>query len=154
MQSVSSYQQREMTSFALVWTTWALFFSSLNYSHKFNSTIVGAHFATVMSRVVKKRREVTFSDDVLSMVDEIPATFGALALRQSEYSLETSAFPIFHGGNLTLIESFDKTKFSCLTLPPTQHHSFFRNYELSCPCKVGYLLFIMEQYACLCAPRL
>jgi len=23
--------------------------------------------------------------------------------------------------------SFDKTKFSCFTLPPTQHHSFFRN---------------------------
>ena len=41
-------------------------------------------------------------------------TFRALALRQSEgnegLTLETSAFLIFHGGNSTFINSFDKTK--------------------------------------------
>ena len=40
--------------------------------------------------------------------------------------LETSAFQIFHGGYLTFINSFDKINF-CFNLPPTQHHSFFRN---------------------------
>ena len=45
-------------------------------------------------------------------------------------TLETSAFQIVHGGNSTLIDTFDKTKISCFTLPPTQHHSFFRNYKL------------------------
>ena len=41
--------------------------------------------------------------------------------------LETSASQIFHGGNFTFINSFDKTKFLFRALPPTQHHSFFRN---------------------------
>jgi len=56
-----------------------------------------------------------------------------LALRQSELrsdeglTLETSAFQIFHGGNWTFINTFDKTKFLFWSLPPTQHHSFFRN---------------------------
>ena len=35
-------------------------------------------------------------------------------------TLETLAFQIFHGGNSTFINSFDKTKFLCFTLPPTQ----------------------------------
>ena len=42
-------------------------------------------------------------------------------------TLETSAFQIVHGGNSTLTNTFDKTKFSCFTLSPTQHHSFLRN---------------------------
>jgi len=42
-------------------------------------------------------------------------------------TLETSAFQIFQGGNSTFIKPFDKTRLSCLTLPPTQHHSFFKN---------------------------
>ena len=42
-------------------------------------------------------------------------------------TLETSAFLIFHGGNSTFINSFDKTKFLFWSLPPTQHYSFFRN---------------------------
>ena len=40
-----------------------------------------------------------------------------------------SAFQICHGGNSTFFNSFDKTKFSCFTLSPTQHDSFFRNYK-------------------------
>ena len=44
-------------------------------------------------------------------------------------TLEKSAFQIFHGGNPTFINSFDKTKFSYFTLPSTQHHSFFRNWN-------------------------
>ena len=32
-----------------------------------------------------------------------------------------------HGGNFTFINSFDKTKVLFWSLPPTQHHSFFRN---------------------------
>ena len=30
---------------------------------------------------------------------------------------ETSAFQIVHGGSSTFINTFDKTKFSCFTLP-------------------------------------
>ena len=59
------------------------------------------------------------------------------SLRSDEgLTLETSAFQIFHGGNFTFINSFDKTKFLFRSLPPTQHHSFFRNwkfiYQLLC----------------------
>ena len=42
-------------------------------------------------------------------------------------TLEISAFQIFHGGNSTFINSFDKTNFLFWSLPPTQPHSFFRN---------------------------
>ena len=35
-------------------------------------------------------------------------------------TLETLAFQIFHIGNLTFIQSFDKAKFACLILPPKQ----------------------------------
>ena len=39
-------------------------------------------------------------------------TFRALARRSDEgLTLETSAFEIFHGGNSTFINSFDKTNF-------------------------------------------
>ena len=41
--------------------------------------------------------------------------------------LETSGFYTFHGGNSTVINSFDKAKFLFSYLPRTQHHSFFRN---------------------------
>ena len=47
-------------------------------------------------------------------------------------SLETSAFQIFPGGNSTFINSFDETKFSCFTLPLTQHHNFLRNNKFVC----------------------
>ena len=51
-----------------------------------------------------------------------------LVIRSNEgLTLETSAFQIFHGSNSTFIDSFDKNKFTCFTLPPMQHHSFFRN---------------------------
>ena len=40
--------------------------------------------------------------------------------------LSDSQSPAF-GGHSTFINSFCKTKFSCFTLLPTQHHSFFRN---------------------------
>ena len=33
-----------------------------------------------------------------------------------------------YGGQFTFINSVDKTKFLYITSPPTQHHSFFRNY--------------------------
>ena len=47
--------------------------------------------------------------------------------------LKMSAFQIFHGGNSNLINLFDKTKFSCFTLPLKQHHSFLetRDYLVS-----------------------
>ena len=45
-------------------------------------------------------------------------------------TLEMSAFQIFHGGNSTYrVISFDKTTFSCFTLLPTQHHSFYTNHN-------------------------
>ena len=46
-----------------------------------------------------------------------------------ELTLETSAFQIFHGGNSTFINLFDKTKFSCITLTPTQHHNITVSLE-------------------------
>ena len=42
-------------------------------------------------------------------------------------TLEPSAFQVFHVGNSTFINFFDKAKFLCFTLPPTQYHSFLRN---------------------------
>ena len=42
---------------------------------------------------------------------------------------EGLAFQIFQGGNSTFIKSFDKIRFSGFTLPPTQHHSFFRKWK-------------------------
>ena len=42
------------------------------------------------------------------------------------YSLWRRA-KVFHGGNSTFINSFDKTKHLFWSPPPTQHHSFFRN---------------------------
>ena len=61
-------------------------------------------------------------------------TFRALnpSIIRSDQGLtfETSAFHIFHGrGNSTFINSFDKTKFSCFTLPSMQHYSFLRNQK-------------------------
>ena len=47
-----------------------------------------------------------------------------------ELTLETSVFQIFHSGNSTFINSFDKTTFSCFTPPPAQHHSFLRNDKI------------------------
>ena len=60
-----------------------------------------------------------------------------LALRQSSdegLTLETSAFKLFTVANLCF-HSFDNTKAPCYTLPPTQHHSFFRNLHplFMCP---------------------
>ena len=46
-----------------------------------------------------------------------------------ELTLETSAFQIFYGGNSTLINLFDKTKYSCFTLPSTQHHNITVSLE-------------------------
>lgn len=40
-------------------------------------------------------------------------------------TLETWTFQIFHSGDSTFIGSFGETKFTCFTLPSTQHHSFF-----------------------------
>ena len=39
---------------------------------------------------------------------------------------EMPAFQIFHGGKSIFINSFDKTRFSCFSLPTKQHRSFFR----------------------------
>ena len=60
-------------------------------------------------------------------------TFRALALCQSErrrVTLEGSAFQIFNGGNFSFVHMFDKTKFSCLTLPPTQHQISLKSRNL------------------------
>ena len=54
-----------------------------------------------------------------------------------------------YGGQIYIINSFDKTKFLYTTCPPTQHHSFFRNYPLlprygkwtSCTKYMTYSLF-------------
>ena len=46
-------------------------------------------------------------------------------------TLETSAFRISVRWPIYIINSVDKTKFLYTTSPPTQHHSFFRNYPFS-----------------------
>ena len=56
----------------------------------------------------------------------------SLLLRSDEgLRLQTSAFQIVHSGtyNSIFINTFVKTKFSCFTLPPTQHHSFFHHHH-------------------------
>ena len=54
-------------------------------------------------------------------------THNSFILFDKGLTLEKSAFQIFHSGNSTRINSFDKTKFSCFTLSPKQHYSFVRN---------------------------
>ena len=46
-------------------------------------------------------------------------------------TLETSAFRISVRWPIYIINSVDKTKFLYTTSPPTQHHSFFRNYPFN-----------------------
>ena len=45
-------------------------------------------------------------------------------------TLETSAFRISVRWSIYIFNSVDKTNFLYTTPPPTQHHSFFRNYPL------------------------
>ena len=53
------------------------------------------------------------------------------ALRSDEgLTLETSAFRISVRWPIYIVNCVDKTKFLYTTSPPTQHHSFFRNYPL------------------------
>ena len=87
-------------------------------------------------------------------------------------TLETSAFQIFHGGNSTFMNSFDKTKF--LFHSPTDHCFFrsrnlfaetsvrlrkvkledfkFKKWEVLQPMKV-YPFFIDSEMSCLFKPR-
>ena len=48
-------------------------------------------------------------------------------------TLEMSAFRISVRWPIYIINSVDKTKFLYTTSPPTQHHSFFRNYPFILP---------------------
>ena len=51
-------------------------------------------------------------------------------LRSDEgLTLETSAFRISVRWPIYIINSVDKAQFLYTTSPPTQHHSFFRNYS-------------------------
>ena len=53
---------------------------------------------------------------------QLPPRYQLNVIRSDEgLTLETSSFRIFHGSNSTFINSFDKTKFSCFVLSPTQH---------------------------------
>ena len=53
---------------------------------------------------------------------------------RKELYLSTQKFGFSNGVDnvnwppIYIINSVDKTKFLCTTSPPTQHHSFFRNY--------------------------
>ena len=53
--------------------------------------------------------------------------FGFIKRCDEGLALETPVFQIFDGDHFGFIKSFDKTKFSCFSLPPTQYHSFLRN---------------------------
>ena len=55
------------------------------------------------------------------------SNFGFIKRCDEGLALETPVFQIFDGDNFGFIKSFDKTKFSCSSLPPTQYHSFLRN---------------------------
>ena len=65
---------------------------------------------------------------VHSTMNLLRAFFGLIS-RDEGLTLEISAFLTFHGGNSTFINSFDKTKSLFSSLPPTQHHSFFRKQK-------------------------
>ena len=57
-------------------------------------------------------------------------TFRALALCQSERTMDARKVSSRRNSlrwSIYIINSVDKTKFSCYTPQPTQHHSFFRN---------------------------
>ena len=88
--------------------------------------VLGTVTLTQLRHTIKVRQ--TWKDENLVLSKELIKV--DLPLRRSEYAgltIGRSAFQIFHGGNSAFINSSDKTKFSCFTLPPAQHHSFFRN---------------------------
>ena len=70
-------------------------------------------------------------------------TFRALALCQSERTMDARKVSLRRNSlrwSIFIINSVYKTKFSCYTPLPTQHHSFFRNLPLySC---LGKLLLV------------
>ena len=55
---------------------------------------------------------------------------GILKADVSSVSSSSELLESLYGGQFTFINSVDETKFLCTTPPPTQHHSFFRNYPL------------------------
>ena len=67
-----------------------------------------------LSFTCKQLKEASFQQliyDVI-MFCQAPVHFAKMQRADEGLTPETSAFQIFHGGNLTVINSFDKTKFS------------------------------------------
>ena len=63
--------------------------------------------------------------DLFSLKVDIPSVSSDEGLTLVTSALANSLrWPIY------VINSADNTKLSCYTLPPTQHHSFFRNFSL------------------------
>ena len=52
---------------------------------------------------------------------------------RQRFSFETLRWPIY------FVNSVDNNKLPCYTLPPTQHHCFFRNLPPLCLCEPSYL---------------
>ena len=77
-----------------------------------------------------KSSPIFYLGKILSPASHIKATVQFITKICSDegLTLETSAFRISVRWPIYIINSVDKTKFLYTTSPPTQHHSFFRNY--------------------------
>ena len=96
--------------------------------------------------VLPKPVRSSVSDFIIPSANKTCQQGSQSSIRSDEgLTLETPVLQDFHGGNPTFSNSFDVIEFSCFTLPPTQHHSFFRNQKFFCHLSVSQLEFIFHR---------
>ena len=76
------------------------------------------------------RCHVTTNSVAPTLLQKLHLTHNSSIRSDEGLTLGTSAFRISVRWPIYIINSVDKTKFLYTTSPPTQHHSFFRNYPL------------------------
>ena len=96
--------------------------------------------------VLPKPVRSSVSDFIIPSANKTCQQGSQSSIRSDEgLTLETPVLQDFHSGNPTFSNSFDVIEFSCFTLPPTQHHSFFRNQKFFCHLSVSQLEFIFHR---------
>ena len=110
----------------------------LNY-HNFLLILVlitAVHLGNIVTRFNFSAPVCETKPDVPSVSPWLRRSVGVIRIRSDEgLTLETSAFASLYGGQFTLSTQLIKPNY-LVTLPPTQHHSFFRNLPHLCETKV------------------
>ena len=105
---------------------------------------------TVFSHDVTTAMLVSQNKETAAMLISQTKPLGANST--SIRSDETSAFRIPVRWSIYIINSVDRTKFLCTTPPPTQHHSFFRNYPLYISLGITFYFYANSFYFGLSKP--